>query len=207
MRPRAGFTLIELLVVMAVIMVLAGLLFPAFAPARAKGRQIACLNNLHQLGLAMNLYCQDNDGLYPLADWVPDRTPPDESFAVKKGSLYAYVRNEQVFTCPEDPDLSKTHLSFKMNELLVGKLDSCTDYGSSKVLLVEAGVDKSVFTVGSAKLDEVLPVYGPEHKASDIPNPVSAPHLDKVDILFMDGHSRGMPAKEVTVGMFHPEYE
>lgn len=207
MRTRAGFTLIELLVVMAIIMTLAGILFPAFAPARAKGRQVACLNNLRQLGLAMNLYCSDNDGLYPLADWVPNMKLPDDNFQVTQGSLYPYVRNTRVYTCGDDPEASVKRLSYEMNELLVGKLDSSSDYSASKVLLIEAGVDGPLFSVGNAPADQVLPAYGPDHKATDVPNPVNALHLEKVDVLYMDGHTKGIPAKEMTVGMFHPEYE
>src|SRR5579875_2583519 len=58
---RHGFTLVELLVVIAIISVLAAILFPAFASAREKARQIACLSNEKQMGLAVMQYSQDND--------------------------------------------------------------------------------------------------------------------------------------------------
>ena len=56
-----GFTLIELLVVIAIIAILAGILFPVFAQARAKARQVVCMNNEKQLGTAMIMYAQDYD--------------------------------------------------------------------------------------------------------------------------------------------------
>ena len=62
MRVRnKGFTLIELLVVIAIIAILAGILFPVFAQARAKARQVVCMNNEKQLATAMILYAQDYD--------------------------------------------------------------------------------------------------------------------------------------------------
>lgn len=121
-RPaERGFTLIELLVVIAIIAILAAILFPVFAKAREKARQISCLSNMKQLGLAFMQYTQDNDELMPnCADgsgantgenipggWMyyytnPNGTTPKDLFDPSQGSIYPYVKSKAVYVCPDD---------------------------------------------------------------------------------------------------------
>ncbi len=61
---KTAFTLIELLVVIAIIAILAAMLLPALSAARERAKSAGCINNLKQLGLASNLYVNDND------DWI-----------------------------------------------------------------------------------------------------------------------------------------
>ena len=96
-QPGNGFTLIELLVVMAIIAILAALLFPVFATVQLESRENACLGNLHQIAVALRAYERDNQG-YPLAPYY-DGT----RFQGGVSALYPnYITDKNRFICPDD---------------------------------------------------------------------------------------------------------
>lgn len=103
---RGAFTLIELLVVMAIIAVLAAILFPVFAQAREKARMSACLSNGRQLGIAVHLYAQDYDETFnPAANYgVPTADP----LRVWPPMVQPYVKNTGVFLCSSAPGSAYT---------------------------------------------------------------------------------------------------
>jgi prepilin-type N-terminal cleavage/methylation domain-containing protein/prepilin-type processing-associated H-X9-DG protein len=111
-RPRDGFTLIELLVVIAIIAVLAGILFAVFAHVREAARKTACLSNMKQVGLALQMYAQDYDETLPLGNVVAGFNEPNAppNFL---GSLVPYTKNLGIFACPSSVPASSAGYNAK----------------------------------------------------------------------------------------------
>jgi prepilin-type N-terminal cleavage/methylation domain-containing protein/prepilin-type processing-associated H-X9-DG protein len=71
LRSAIAFTLIELLVVIGIIGILASLLMPAFGRAKGKASDTKCISNLRQIGIALNIYADENQGRLPYAERLP----------------------------------------------------------------------------------------------------------------------------------------
>lgn len=112
-----GFTLIELLVVIAVIAVLMAVLLPALAAARKQAASRVCQSNIRQLGLAMNLYTQDNgDKTMKFTDnrgeyWF-HQLAPFLSASQYKNNPEGHLRAMQVAFCPLAKGQKRTEASY-----------------------------------------------------------------------------------------------
>jgi prepilin-type N-terminal cleavage/methylation domain-containing protein len=146
---RKGFTLIELLVVVAIIAILAAILFPVFAQAREKARQTTCASNLRQLGLSAMMYMQDYDDRY--VPWYGSHPTNGQGWS---SILTPYVKNEQMFTCPSDgikrsnPKLGKR--SYTMN----GDWFSPDQRGLSRAYTTDKGTGPAIGGYSEAEVEQ-----------------------------------------------------
>jgi prepilin-type N-terminal cleavage/methylation domain-containing protein/prepilin-type processing-associated H-X9-DG protein len=123
-RARRAFTLIEILIVIAIIALLAAILFPVFSRARESARRSSCASNLRQMMLAANQYAQDHDERLPCDEPYPrlqfsypamERIPSNPACAITSTNcvlwswpdlLSPYVSNAQIFNDPSSDNES-----------------------------------------------------------------------------------------------------
>jgi prepilin-type N-terminal cleavage/methylation domain-containing protein/prepilin-type processing-associated H-X9-DG protein len=195
-RQSHGFTLIEILIVIAIISLLAAILFPVFGRARESARRASCASNMRQLGMGFAQYIQDYDERLPRAgffgdwttgaEWVPGSandtvqvndwpgaTLTGVMAMPESGAIYPYVKNAQVFVCPSTEYGRQKRLSYSMNCALSFASDAAIPEPSSIVLLVDEDVNlnDSYFSVRNCSSDGLT--YS---------------HLEGGNLLYADGH-------------------
>ena len=105
-KAECGFTLIELLVVISIIAILASFIFPTFAKAREKARQIQCTSNLHQIQTSLDMYMLDSDQTFPNYGYVDSqgKWQPWRFGQFCYSLTQSYVKDRRVFRCPTAPE-------------------------------------------------------------------------------------------------------
>jgi prepilin-type N-terminal cleavage/methylation domain-containing protein len=202
---RRGFTLIELLIVIAIITILAGLLFPVFANAKESAKTTATLSNLRQLSQATLMYAGDADDRYPLvtegslgSTFLSGYTVATEFgasvpgiFAPEKGSLYPYVKSAGVYVSALDPTSPQTHQTFAFNGCL-------TVFPPPPGLMPTQTTTEAEFPAGQFVFAEELSGNGGTndgffHPLVDV---FASWHFGKTAMVYVDGHAKTQHAKE-----------
>ncbi|HEX8236383.1 MAG TPA: DUF1559 domain-containing protein [Abditibacteriaceae bacterium] len=200
-RRARAFTLIEVIVVLAIISLLAALLFPAFLTARGKARQVMCASNLRQIGLGIAMYAQDYDGLFPHAVDPSDRAAPGgwavfPEFAVSIPSiglvhevLQPYVPSRQIFACPADKGIAVHEFS---GAILNAFPTSYEKFGTSYYYRTEIAARRAseASFQTPASLNVLFDGAGRWHGTL-------LPLASRYNVLFADGHVKNLSWEQI----------
>ncbi len=188
-RVRLGFTLGELLVVIVIILSLATILLPVFVGVLGVARTTTCQSNLHQLGIATQLYLSDYDDHYPYAVNALERLHPwlrfgrgkDEdpsNFRDFPSTLASYVKLGSVWRCPQDN--GKTFLSGPPAYPTLFLNNGGTSYVFQEL------VDGQTSTSSADSGRQPLAFDGSEIWHSGLPNPTYS--QSRSNVLYLDWH-------------------
>lgn len=213
-----GFTLIELLVVIAIISLLAAILFPVFARARENARRAGCMSNLKQIGLAFVQYTQDYDEHFPPNIWgqlnssstytkstipnaykICDGLSVCSNYATWIDSIYPYVQNTQIFTCPSQPVTATTNYPSYAYNTNIGHASTASAGGGIPLAQINnasslAMVADCYEQYGIYYLVLATSYYGLRNSTDTR----FFPHFDGANIAYADGHVKWINHTSIT---------
>jgi len=199
-----GFTLIELLVVMAIIAILAAMLLPALVQAKQRSLKIRCVSNLHQEGLVMAMYVNDNQDAFPYSGnkWPTPQLVDDLALM----NPYITTNNSGFFRCPADIGLGWNFefvLTVKPSGITTNQLLFPCSYGYYEDFYNPPTAHK-VSAVTHPSQKAIMPCYAISPAGGffnvDLNPPANGAHGKGMNLLFVDGHSQFAAFKQLNRG-------
>jgi prepilin-type N-terminal cleavage/methylation domain-containing protein/prepilin-type processing-associated H-X9-DG protein len=209
--PGQGFTLIELLVTVTVVTILAALALPVLSRGRASAQRIRCVSNLRQLGLAAQMYWDENDnlafryrrgptnaGVVYWFGWLADGGEGDRAFDIAQGALFPYLGGRGVEICPA--------LNYALRSFKPKAAGAAYGYGYSLQLSTPMGIPP--FGLNQVRQPAAVAVLADAAQVNDFQAPASRDeplleefyyittneptvhfrHGSRANLLFCDGH-------------------
>jgi prepilin-type processing-associated H-X9-DG protein/prepilin-type N-terminal cleavage/methylation domain-containing protein len=201
---KKAFTVIEALVVIAIVLILAAILFPIFARSGHGGHKTSCQSNLKQTGLGLLMYTQDYDEKYPRAAWSFESSRktkeyPDGVYGWAD-VIQPYIKSTQIYQCPEDtneqpknPDPQKIGYTDYWYNSRLADINFTKIKKPISVIMAGDGNDGSDLT-GATYSYGSLPGAWIKSKTSP-----AYRHLDGANYLFADGHVKRLPPTRISV--------
>jgi prepilin-type N-terminal cleavage/methylation domain-containing protein/prepilin-type processing-associated H-X9-DG protein len=205
---RRGFTLIEILVTIAIIAILAAILFPVFARARENARRASCMSNLKQIGLGMMMYVQDYDGKYfyrTYGSGGPGSTTGVVSTWYPATGLQwllkPYIQNTQVFICPSFGK-NQVAYGYNYNAATTQMTESSIELPSQMLAFVDDQFNGYVAYIPSPAstgswYSNFCKVVDSPDGCADASDRFYGRHLGGVNVAFMDGHAKWLTVTAV----------